>query len=464
MNFETRIPSEILSEIFHLLCDEPIDLGQLENSACLAEFPWAVGQVCRRWRTAFLSSPVLWSCLSLLDPRVYDLTTAYLAEMERRSAIYLKRSGQHPLTLTICTDDSPIEGSMVTVFNMLLSCSDRWRKAAIVLPLSSSVNGDALLECRGRMPILESLLIDVYAFKDSEKYLNVFEIAPRLTEVNLRSHYGCTGRWTLPWIQLTKLRMSMTYHAWFTHGTVTELRAFLSQLQNVEELEFLLDDEAVRDSCCPPVHLPRLRLLGISILYPGVISWFQVPLLEHLLLDNPDFKFEDGGADPYHLRDELISLMDRSSCRIRQLTLRYCNIEQMHNAMETLANVEELYIESPSGRGVSAPLMETIAESDDYSYLLNLRVLQVKCPDCPQRLEELVEDLSFLIGVRMIVLEASDYNVMTLHKSVIEDRCKDFFGESRTPESVLKAMSRLPSFPQTVITEAKDEVLSLMFL
>ena len=62
------------------------------------------------------------------------------------------------------------------------------------------------------------------------------------------------------------------------------------------------------------------------------------------------------------------------------------------------------------------------------------------------------------------MLEALDYNVMTLEKSVIEDYCNDFFGESRTPESVLEAMSRLPSFPQTVITEATGEVLSLMFL
>ncbi|KAF8743583.1 hypothetical protein AX14_002129, partial [Amanita brunnescens Koide BX004] len=61
------------------------------------------------------------------------------------------------------------------------------------------------------------------------------------------------------------------------------------------------------------------------------------------------------------------------------------------------------------------------------------------------------------------MLEAG-YDVMTLKKSVIEDHCRDFFGESRTPESVLEAMSRLPSFPQTFITEAKDGVLSLMFL
>ena len=376
MNLETAIPAEILSEIFHLLCDEPIDLGKLENNSCLARFPWAVGQVCRRWRTTFLSCPVLWTCLLLqLDPRFDSHSAAYLAEMKRRSAIYLKRSGQLPLTVTISTAFSwneTFESPIVTICNMLLSCSDRWRKADIVLTLASYVNYDALLECRGRMPILESLRITLSAFEDPQKYLNVFEIAPRLTELDLRSFYGCTGRWTFPWEQLTKLRL-YTYHAWFTHRTIAELRAFLSQLQNVEELGFVSDDGAVQHLRGPPVHLPRLRSLEASILYPGVFSWFQVPLLEHLSLVDP----EDGLADPYHPREELLSLIDRSSCRIRQLTLQYCSIEHIHSAMQILANVEGLYIKNPSGAGVTAPFMRTIAESNDYSYLRNLRVLQV---------------------------------------------------------------------------------------
>jgi hypothetical protein len=190
MNLETRIPAEILSEIFHLLCDEQaIDLGKLKNNSCLAQFPWAVGQVCRRWRTAFLSYPVLWTCLSLLDHKIDHRGTAYLAEMKRRSAIYLKRSGQLPLTITIFMEASWIESPVVTICNMLLSCSNRWRKADIVLNLASSVHDDALFECRGRMPILESLRIHISAFEDSEKYLNIFEIAPRLTELSVGTYY-----------------------------------------------------------------------------------------------------------------------------------------------------------------------------------------------------------------------------------------------------------------------------------
>jgi len=61
-------------------------------------FPWVIGQVCRRWRAAFLSHPPLWTILSLRDG---DFSPASLAEMERRTAIYLKRSGQLPLTILV---------------------------------------------------------------------------------------------------------------------------------------------------------------------------------------------------------------------------------------------------------------------------------------------------------------------------------------------------------------------------
>ena len=128
MSPETRIPAEILSEIFHLLCDEPMALEELKNSSCFDDFPWAVGQVCWRWRTAFLSHPPLWTSLSLRNPFL-NPSAAYIAEMNRRSAIYLKRSGQLPLALTIGLSGDDV----IAIWKLLLSCSNRWRKADIRL-------------------------------------------------------------------------------------------------------------------------------------------------------------------------------------------------------------------------------------------------------------------------------------------------------------------------------------------
>ena len=180
MNPEARIPAEILSEIFHLLCDEPIALEQLENSSCFHDFPWAVGQVCGRWRTAFLSHPPLWTSFSLCNP-FPDPSAAYFAEMNRRSAIYLKRSGQLPLALIIAIDT---DTSILTTWKMLVSCSNRWRNAGILVPSTGTIIGDALLECRGRFPILESLTICKPGYKYTGCH-DIFEIAPHLTELNL---------------------------------------------------------------------------------------------------------------------------------------------------------------------------------------------------------------------------------------------------------------------------------------
>ena len=156
MNPEPRIPAEILSEIFHLLCDEHIALQELENSSCFDHFPWAAGQVCRRWRTAFISHPRLWTSLSLCDVPEERYSVAYLAEMHRRSIIYLQRSGQLPLRvilkarIPLPTAESPVKA----IWIMLLSCSDRWESANIALPSTESVIDHALL-CKAKTPILK---------------------------------------------------------------------------------------------------------------------------------------------------------------------------------------------------------------------------------------------------------------------------------------------------------------------
>jgi hypothetical protein len=318
MNFETRIPAEILSDIvFRLLCDEPIALENLKNSSCFHDFPWAVGQVCGRWRTAFLSHRDLWTSLSLRNP-LPDHSAAYLAEMNRRSAIYLERSGQLPLTIAI----SP-KGSIITTWKLLLSCSNRWRKADIILLPSAGVIV-SLLERRGRMPILESLTI----YKSGSEHHDTFEIAPRLTELNLELYEGCIGTWIrFPWAQLTKLGLTLS-HTSLGFVTSNELRAFQLQLQNVEDLQLtnpnLYIPFAGLTGMFPPVRLTRLRSLELSVgLGSVVFSWFDPPFLERLWLDS-QYLTGDIFAELDAFREGISSLIDRSSCCIRQLTLEWC--------------------------------------------------------------------------------------------------------------------------------------------
>ena len=51
---------------------------------------------------------------------------AYVAEMKRRTAIYLKRSKGEPLTVTVDLGDSGpvVKSCTAVVWSMLLSCSE----------------------------------------------------------------------------------------------------------------------------------------------------------------------------------------------------------------------------------------------------------------------------------------------------------------------------------------------------
>ena len=137
---ETTIPTEILYDILHLLCDGPIALHDLKNESYFHEFPWAVGQVCRHWRGGI---SVLHAFVDLFYPKA------------RRATIYLERSGQHPLTIVVSMPCSGTEKFPKTVWGILLSCLKRWKKADLVLGKGAA--RDELLRCRGYMSSLESL-------------------------------------------------------------------------------------------------------------------------------------------------------------------------------------------------------------------------------------------------------------------------------------------------------------------
>ncbi|KAF8337165.1 hypothetical protein F5887DRAFT_1244626 [Amanita rubescens] len=389
MDIGTSVPTEILCEIFLLLRDKPIALNELKNRLCFSKFPWAIGQVCRHWRLAFLSNPALWSSLSIEDPDHRSPSVAYIAEMERRTAIYLRRSEPHPLTVIVCF--KYVDGFPKEVWDMLLSCSDRWKK--LYLWLSNQFFTDGLVSRRGKMPILESLRLSMTRSK-RQNDLTAFEIAPCLTELELAYSDSGEREWAFPLAQLTKLNIDLPPSLDFTDSH--RLRMFLLQLQNVEELRFTISyiKEGFGTLQCLPVRFPRLRLLRTPLLYPGVFSWFEVPLLEDLLTFCSLFST---AYDPDECKAALLSLVHCSPCHIRHLTLENCKVEEAHNIMEALTSVEKLCIKYSIAPKRGPRLVRDIAEANGI-YLPNLRMLQVPC--CPGYFEEYVSSISYLLEVR----------------------------------------------------------------
>ncbi|KAF8331152.1 hypothetical protein F5887DRAFT_1176962 [Amanita rubescens] len=389
MSAETGIPTEILCEIFHSLCrHHPVSLNLLHNPTT-QDFPWAVGQVCKRWRDAFISYPPLWISLSLR--RRTRTSAAYLAEMNRRTIIYLERSGQLPLTISISLcHDTYLNAPLPTmVLGTLISCSYRWNKLTL-----SVISQSELDFFRAKVPILSYLSIYMDTLAMRNLHPDIIEVAPRLTELKLTDPVEIRG-WNFPWAQLTKLSIDSTTNSIYSG----DLQAFLIQLQNLETLTLCLISDAT-----PPniraVRLARLQSFETTLLHPIVFSWFTAPLLEHLDI------YDVAENDQESYNREILSLVNRSSCYIRRLTLEFGEIIVMSEMLKMLVHVEELVIKHSWNYSwnykdtIKTPrFIGRIAESGNHIYLPKLRVLKIKY--CPGHTGGRIDEfLSHLLEVR----------------------------------------------------------------
>ncbi|KAF8329311.1 hypothetical protein F5887DRAFT_1287729 [Amanita rubescens] len=383
---EIIIPTEILYDILRLLCDgQTIALHDLKNESHFHEFPWAVGQVCRHWRGAFLSYSHLWTSFTL-KPGTFS--AAYFAEMNRRATIYLERSEQRPLTIVVSMPCRGTEKFPKTVWKMLLSCLKRWKKANLVL--GNGAARDELLRRRGYMSSIESLTMSTPDDMALKNY-NGFQVGPHLTELDL-AQLGYKERWQFPWAQLTKLKIVV-----FDHYGCDLWRA-LRQLKNIEQLTIIITSPWNRFLTFPfpTIRLPSLRLLEITLAFAKMFSWFTAPLLEHLHIHGYghwDRYFHNN--QPYER--EITSLIQRSSCHIRRLALEKCRTEEMRTIVKTLASVEELSIDYPS----SLDIIQDITGLDGRIYLPKLQVLQVTCTlNGVEALKSAVTNFSRLLEAR----------------------------------------------------------------
>ncbi|KAF8337173.1 hypothetical protein F5887DRAFT_1244657 [Amanita rubescens] len=369
MSAQERVPTEILCEVFHFL-QVPILFGTVD-------FPWAVGQVCKRWRNAFISCPHLWTSLALRWDLKYFRGAAYMADSEtnRLTAIYVERSGQLPLTISIYL--SGTRGPRPTeTMKTLVSCSKRWKSLDICIDPGTEME---LLECEGNLPNLTTLIIRGNVASDLSR---IFEVAPRLTYLDVS---GRIGQIAFPWAQLTRFRIFMCWEDYSRYGN--ELWQALLQLQNVETLELLgvpyVPSLAVAQALPEiPVQLPRLLLLEIQLGFFEVFSQFNAPSLEHLRIDDR----HNWDADTYTTQIEqwygVLSLINRSSCHVRRLTLLQGTFNaSVDSTLKALASVEELIIEYP---GHMFPTLLRFISMDDWDgsiCLPKLRVLKMRyCP------------------------------------------------------------------------------------
>jgi hypothetical protein len=435
MGSEITLPTDVLCEIFHLLCDKPIALDDLNNESHFHEFPWAVGQVSRHWRGAFLPYTPLWTSFSL-RPVSSASSVADFVEMNRRAILYLKRSGQQPLTIAVSMPSSGTEKALTgVVWGVLLSCSKRWKKADLMLGNEAAL--DEIIRCRGYMSILESLSIYTPNFTSSLENFNAFrDVARHLTELDPFQPKS-TATCQFPWAQLTKLKITASHEGLNNYGN--DLLGVLFQLENIEELHLITTFHTSLQPPFPIKRLPALRLLEIYLDFALIFSRFTTPSLEHLHIHGvssfPNFQ-------PYDR--ELTSLIQRSSCHIRRLAFEDCTTKEMRIVTTALASIEELSINGPNTLDIMQDITPELV--DDYIYLPKLQVLQVTYDatwsyarwDAVRILDDV------LTGRARGSLVSQD--IVPLEKFTVRLNSGGSF-----PDDVLKVMRSWPSFAQVYI-------------
>ncbi|KIL54849.1 hypothetical protein M378DRAFT_18484 [Amanita muscaria Koide BX008] len=368
----SKVPTEVLTEIFYLLCKESIFVCELNNSRCKENFPWAVGLVCRQWRTAFLSYPPIWGSLTISDwyynlPRKSFPKTrseSYAKEINRRLALYLERSGGYPLRLDILLQSDPDGNKAFTMMalEMLSACSHRWQTANF--RLSCDWQLDSIAPCKGKLPTLEWLEIKVSLFRIhlNRHSLGMFQVAPRLTHAFVGPWAKSHG-WLLPWTQLTELCLILDGNSIIENGDVPNL---LPMLHNIKELRLWLEyelDSEFEDGFpqFPPTLLNQLHFLEVP--HPAFLSWFEAPSLCEIYFAD----YQQSYDELLDVHGEISSLIRRSACMIRKLSLSFGGMFYVG----TLEGVEELEINYQHPDAPRSPI--------NISFLPKLRLLTIMC-------------------------------------------------------------------------------------
>ncbi|KAJ8073797.1 hypothetical protein PM082_012075 [Marasmius tenuissimus] len=213
------MPAEILVEIFGLCSEEGIMSFEMPTIVALT-------QVCDRWREIAVSTPRLWSYVSLsFGPWWYS--TEELKQLKYMTKLYTKRSKTAPLFLHFDTDvdrDLEIEqlDQTLAAVGCMLDASGRWHVLECTHTL---LHRPALHTIEGRLPKLKCLVID--SLEPDEGTDTVFGDCPSLTSLDIRANFWLED--DFPLHQIQSLSLADSY--------ITFARDHLRRCTNIRHLQ-----------------------------------------------------------------------------------------------------------------------------------------------------------------------------------------------------------------------------------
>ncbi|KAF8918691.1 hypothetical protein CPB85DRAFT_999206 [Mucidula mucida] len=191
-----QLPTEVLTEIFHLTFEKPYDVFASSRSG-----PWLLGKVCSRWRQVAWSCASLWTDFTLKDdigPSGFHKvgTKGLFEDALSRSA---KRNKFH----------IPLDSLKKTEVNFIVKSAERWHDASFE---GSPRDFEPFLKIV-KMPSLVALTLDVRgSHRHSDDYYkfvwSLGKHVPQLRRLTLADvdNFSATDMGSkFPWRQLTEL-------------------------------------------------------------------------------------------------------------------------------------------------------------------------------------------------------------------------------------------------------------------
>ncbi|KAE9406141.1 hypothetical protein BT96DRAFT_876021 [Gymnopus androsaceus JB14] len=306
-----KLPNEILTSIFDYICEwNVLQVPSHElTSPIITYLPaLSLSSTCTRWRSVAKSSPCLWSRIKLeITSSKATTLNAFIATIN----LFLERSGQYPLSLSLVISGRPQEQSPL-VLELLMRHCHRWRTFQYIS--GWRISYFLKYEPTRHFAILESLDICSSGYNDPME-LNIFRNASQLREIVIHGLEPQSSHIDLPFSQFTNIDINAC-------GKVDDI---LHRCPNIISLQ--LRDSY--DSYDPwwSIFLPHITLNAVEAitvvqdrhsLCAETLTSFTFPTLHELrLLGNPDHELHKKEKWPQLFN----AFLSRSSCRITTLVI-----------------------------------------------------------------------------------------------------------------------------------------------
>jgi hypothetical protein len=318
-----RLPPELLSEIFLHLHPPSWDKDSYGYYFVPRDIVMLPAQICRRWRRVALSTPNLYTTITIggrhgsLDSELALTKT------------WLSRSGTLPLSLAYQPPAHP-KTEYQPVIDEVLAHSNRWRNLSITFTISSFSN---LAAVRGRLHCLEKLEVSLRGVQMQP--VDAFETAPQLRSLSIDSDISLHFL-TIPWVQLANLDITYPGFGYPSRDCLD----VLSRCPNLVTCSLVLQQGSAPVTQCHPIELLHLRSLYLEGSEPAdIFVHLSLPALHNCHYFDGDW----ASSHSWNHR-EFTSFLSRTRCSLVRLVLDF-SVEffpKEFNLISTLEHVPNL--------------------------------------------------------------------------------------------------------------------------